>query len=85
MKARMGGLASRDRSRQIEVRGRGMVLGLDFGTGATAAGVVARAFEQGLIIERCGTQDQVVKLLPPLTINDDQLERGLEILENAIN
>lgn len=38
------------------------------------------AFEKGLIIERCGPIDQVIKFLPALTIDHDTLNQGLEIV-----
>jgi diaminobutyrate-2-oxoglutarate transaminase len=46
--------------------------------------VTAKAFEYGLIIERSGPQDEVIKCLMPLTIGLDEIEEGLDILERAI-
>ncbi|MBX3423000.1 MAG: diaminobutyrate--2-oxoglutarate transaminase [Pirellulaceae bacterium] len=66
------------------VRGRGMVWGLDVVSGAVAKCITARAFELGLIIETSGADDHVVKLLPPLTITDDELSLGLKLLEQAV-
>lgn len=68
----------------IELRGCGMIHGLDMGTGEQAAAVVASAFEQNLIIPTCGPNGRVVKVMPPLTIEDEVLEEGLERLEKAI-
>jgi len=52
----------------------------------TARKVGAHCFELGLIIERVGREDTVIvmKLLPPLTIEDDLLRQGCEVLEQAI-
>ena len=48
------------------------------------AGLVsAEAYRQGLIIETSGTEDNVLKVLPPLTIDDDQLDQGLDIVADA--
>ena len=44
-----------------------------------------RCRQRGLIIETSGTDDHVLKLLPPLTIEDDQLERGLDIIEECFS
>lgn len=63
------------------VRGRGMIQGLATENPELAGKITARAFERGLVIETSGSQDQVVKLLPPLTIDDHTLRSGLEILE----
>jgi len=46
-------------------RGRGLMQGLDLGSGGTAVSVARRAFERGLVIETCGPGDRVLKLLPP--------------------
>ncbi len=66
------------------VKGRGMMLGLDVGSGDAAAAVVRRCFANGLVIETSGPRDEVVKCLAPLTIANTDLERGLEILRQAI-
>ena len=42
------------------------------------------AFDDGLMIETCGPGDRVLKLLPPLTITEADLARGLDILETAV-
>jgi diaminobutyrate-2-oxoglutarate transaminase len=67
-----------------EPRGRGMVHGLAFAEGALAARVSAEAFERGLLVETVGPQDEVVKLLPPLTVTDAELHQGLAILAEAV-
>ena len=46
--------------------------------------VCALAFEQGLLAETSGPSDEVVKLLPPLTISREDLDRGLSILSDAV-
>jgi len=70
---------------QLRIRGRGMVWGIDTGNPAWAPQVCKRAFELGLMIETAGAQDQVVKLLPPLTITEVELQQGLEILYRAFH
>ena len=66
------------------LRGRGMMRGIDVGSGALAEAVCAECFEHGLIIETSGAHDEVVKVLAPLTIPDEQFARGLDILERAV-
>ncbi len=62
----------------------GMELVRDRGTKEPADKVTARiltaAREKGLIVLRCGVHHNVVRTLMPLTIPDDQLEEGLDIL-----
>lgn len=72
-------------AQRFSVRGRGMMLGLDCGTGKLAETIVRKAFEDGLVVERCGAEDQVIKLLPPFTIDGQTLQRGLDILHNSVH
>jgi 4-aminobutyrate aminotransferase / (S)-3-amino-2-methylpropionate transaminase / 5-aminovalerate transaminase len=75
-----------------EVRGLGPMLALelveDRETKAPAAelagATVARARERGLVLLTCGLYGNVVRILVPLVIADDDLERGLEILEESL-
>jgi diaminobutyrate-2-oxoglutarate transaminase len=66
----------------IPVRGRGLVWGIDLGgrPQVSTSKVGSRCFERGLIIESCGRNDEVLKILPPLTVSDDHLRAGLDIL-----
>jgi len=65
------------------LKGRGMMQGIDVGSGDLAGAICATCFEHGLIIETSGAHDEVVKVLAPLTIPDAQLQAGLDILEAA--
>jgi 4-aminobutyrate aminotransferase/(S)-3-amino-2-methylpropionate transaminase len=75
-----------------DVRGLGAMVAMEFvedrASRAPAAGltsrVVAEAEKGGLILLSCGTRANVVRLLPPLTIEASVLEEGLVILEAAI-
>jgi diaminobutyrate-2-oxoglutarate transaminase len=62
------------------LKGRGMMRGVDVGSGELAGRICARAFENGLIIETSGSEDEVVKILAPLTTPDETLQAGLDIL-----
>jgi diaminobutyrate-2-oxoglutarate transaminase len=66
------------------LKGRGMMRGIDFGSGDLAGDICAACFEGGLLIETSGAHDEVVKFLAPLTTPDDVLARGLDILEGAV-
>jgi len=67
----------------LATRGRGMMHGLDCGSDELAGAICKEAFARQLVIERAGSDDHVVKVLCPLTIGDDQLVAGLEILTEA--
>lgn len=66
------------------VRGRGLVLGVDTGLAARAERVQARCFTEGLVVEVCGRSGEVIKVMPPLTIDEARLEHGLGVLHRAL-
>ncbi|MBE3595138.1 MAG: diaminobutyrate--2-oxoglutarate transaminase [Candidatus Carbobacillus altaicus] len=67
-----------------QVRGRGMMQGIAFEPHGFAEAVSKEAFVRGLIAETSGPENEVIKLLPPLIIDDETLDDGLERLEDAI-
>jgi len=69
-----------------EVRGLGPMLALELAepTPALAAATVDAAFERGLLLLSCGIYGNVLRLLPPLTISDEDAEAGLAILEESL-
>ncbi|HWF74045.1 MAG TPA: diaminobutyrate--2-oxoglutarate transaminase [Solirubrobacteraceae bacterium] len=69
---------------EIHPRGRGMVHGLAFAQAELAREVSAAAFDRGLLVETAGPEDEVVKLLPPLTATDAELDQGLALLADAL-
>lgn len=69
----------------IQVRGKGMMQAIDLGTGERAKAVAKRCFETGLLVGACGTDGRVIKLIPPLTIPEADLDQGLGLLGDAVN
>lgn len=69
----------------MDVRGRGMIQGLELPDPAWAKKVSKLAFQKGVIIELAGNEDQVLKFLPPLTIEWDHLKEGLAIVAEALD
>ena len=74
-----------------EVRGLGAMLGLSLVKGDSgepaadeAKKLAAFCLDRGLIILTCGTYSNVVRVLVPFVITDEQLEKGLSILEQGI-
>ena len=65
-------------------RGRGMFQGINCVNGEIASKITKTAFRQGLIIETSGADDQVIKLLCPLTIKDESLTKGIDIIEESV-
>jgi 4-aminobutyrate aminotransferase/(S)-3-amino-2-methylpropionate transaminase len=68
-----------------EVRGLGPMLALELSepSAALAAGITAAARDRGLVLLSCGIYGNVIRILVPLSISDEELERGLELLEEA--
>lgn len=69
-----------DKFEQVQIRGKGMIIGLDVTTGERAKAIVDECFKAGLLIASCGTGGRVVKLIPPLTIPEEDLQAGLDVL-----
>lgn len=65
-------------------RGRGLLRGLAFADRVLAKQVSRAAFELGVLIETSGASGEVLKLMPPLTIDPDALASGLTTLERAL-
>ncbi|MDE2796096.1 MAG: aspartate aminotransferase family protein [Gemmatimonadota bacterium] len=73
--------------RVLEVRGRGLMLGVELrGRGGPAPGgeVAGRALDRGLIVLPAGRSGEVVELTPPATLTRKELESGLRILAGVI-
>ena len=76
-----------------DVRGLGAMMGMELvrdrktkePADTQTAKIVAAARDRGLIALRCGVHHNVIRTLMPLTIPDDQLEEGLDILGAALN
>ncbi len=68
---------------QMEIKGRGMIQGIAFKRTELAGKLCAIAFEKGIIMETSGPNDEVAKLMPPLTIGQKILAKGLAVVEAA--
>jgi len=72
------GLQSRTR-----IRGRGLIQAVEIAEDGFAQKVSRAAFGRGLIIETCGPRDEALKILPPLTITQEELTQGITVLAGA--
>ncbi len=74
-------------SSKLSHRGLGLIQGIDFseaGGEDVCKAVAAECFRKKLIIERAGRNDDVLKIMPPLTISDEELMQGLEIIKESV-
>ena len=53
-------------------------------SGDVTKAVTTKARENGLLLLSCGLDGNVIRLLPPLTATDEELERGLDILAATV-
>jgi 4-aminobutyrate aminotransferase len=72
-----------------DVRGLGLMIGLEFMQGGVPATamvdqIAAAALVRGLLVLSCGIDGNVIRLIPPLTIPESELDAGLDILETAM-
>ena len=70
----------------LSYRGIGFIWGIDFNNidSTLAIKCVHLAFDKGLICEVAGRKDGVLKIMPPLTIEDETLKEGLEIVLKCV-
>ena len=71
-------------SDKIEIRGIGLIWGIDVHDEEIAKKISKDCFKKGLVIERAGRENSVVKVMPALTIEDELLLKGLNILKDEI-
>lgn len=64
----------------VDVRGVGLMIGVELRDAATAEAVALSCLDQGLIVLTCGPHQSVLRLAPPLNITDAELDLGLDIL-----
>ncbi|RME64843.1 MAG: diaminobutyrate--2-oxoglutarate transaminase [Alphaproteobacteria bacterium] len=84
MHAGLDAIVKRHGEGDFKRKGRGLMQGIDMGSGKLARAVSQAAFARGMIVETSGPSDEVVKCLCPLTISDKDLARGLAILDDSV-
>jgi 4-aminobutyrate aminotransferase len=65
-----------------DVRGKGLMIGVQFASGEIAEAVQWQAFQRGLLVLEAG--EDVVRLSPPLVVTHDEVEIGVRILGEAV-
>jgi 4-aminobutyrate aminotransferase len=67
-----------------DIRGIGLMVGVELADKAVTDAVCARCLGAGVIVLACGPDENVLRLVPPLTITGDELDQGLTVLCAAI-
>jgi 4-aminobutyrate aminotransferase len=68
-----------------DIRGKGLMVGLELAEKDVTDAVAARCLDQGVIVLACGPDENVLRLVPPLTITDEELDLGLTTLVAAVD
>ena len=68
----------------LTAKGRGLARGLQFSDAEQAGQVCAEAYQRGLLMETSGPDSEVMKILPALTITDEELAQGLDIIDQSV-
>jgi 4-aminobutyrate aminotransferase len=73
-----------------DVRGKGLMVATEFTRDgepdtATSKAVVKAAFERGLLLLTCGTYDNVIRWIPPLVVNENEMDDALKIFAGALD
>jgi 4-aminobutyrate aminotransferase/(S)-3-amino-2-methylpropionate transaminase len=68
----------------VEVRGLGPMLAIELVDGARAAATLTAARARGLLLLTCGLNGNIIRLLPPLTLSDEDTTVAMDILEGAL-
>ena len=84
MESHLTSIAEKYGDRNFQVRGKGMMQALDTGDGSLAKSIASDCFEHGMLLAPCGVGGAVLKLIPPLTIPDEDLQAGLQIFSEAV-
>ena len=84
VEAALADLATSSERVELTPKGRGLARGLAFSQPELAAKACAAAFERGLLMETSGPSDEVMKIMPPLTISDADLDEGLAVVADAV-
>lgn len=79
-----------DHARVADVRGRGLMVGIEVvdadgrPDGALATRTLQSAAELGLLLLTCGASGQVVRMIPPLVVQETHVDRGVELFNEAL-
>jgi 4-aminobutyrate aminotransferase len=68
----------------LEIRHLGLMIGIELASAALAADVQAACLAENLLVLTCGPAENVVRLIPPLTLSDSELAQGVAILKRAL-
>ncbi|WP_439438130.1 diaminobutyrate--2-oxoglutarate transaminase [Salinivibrio costicola] len=66
------------------IKGRGLMQGIACKNGDIADDITSLCFDNGMIIETAGPEDEVIKFFSPLTVSEAEMEKGLQIFVKSV-
>jgi len=70
--------------KQVKLNGRGLMFGIESGDEEKNTKLQKTLFKNGILMDTCGYRNNVVKIMPPITISDEDLIKGLDIIHKSI-
>jgi 4-aminobutyrate aminotransferase len=73
-----------------DIRGLGLMIGMEFAQAdgepdaKTVAELKEKALEKGLILLVCGTEKNVIRFIPPLTVTKEELDKAFNIIKGSL-
>jgi putrescine aminotransferase len=68
-----------------DVRGAGLLWGIEFATPGMAGSALVELGQRGLLVSPCLSSPRTIRLLPPMVATDEQVDRALELLAGALD
>jgi diaminobutyrate-2-oxoglutarate transaminase len=75
---------SDDFLRKIRLKGRGLMRGIELANEEQTMHLQKTLFKNGILMDVCGFKDNIVKIMPPITITQDELQKGLDIIHQSL-
>jgi 4-aminobutyrate aminotransferase len=69
----------------VEVRGLGLMIGVEFKSGDLATRFKNLALAKGLLLITCGKDRETIRIIPPLNVSENEIKTGLHIIESALS
>jgi diaminobutyrate-2-oxoglutarate transaminase len=70
--------------RKVRLKGRGLMRGIELRNEEETMHVQKMLFKNGILMDVCGFRDNVIKIMPPITIAQDDLQKGLDIIHQSL-
>jgi 4-aminobutyrate aminotransferase-like enzyme len=84
LKGQLAKIAQKDQQTIKDVRGLGLMIGVEFHAPEVAKQVQKKCLTKGLVLITCGPKDEVIRVIPPLIVTKLQIDQALKIFAKAL-